>query len=33
MISLRDNLKKLLYDGIISFDTFIDTVSEIYQED
>lgn len=33
MISLRDNLKKLLYDGIISFDTYIDTVSEIYQED
>ncbi len=33
MISLRDNLKKLLFDGIISFDTFIDTVSEIYQED
>ena len=33
MISLRDNLKKLLFDGIISFDTYIDTVSEVYQED
>ena len=33
MLSLRDNLKKLLFDGIISFDTYIDTVSEVYQED
>lgn len=33
MISLRDNLKKLLLDGIISFETYVDTVSEVYQED
>ncbi len=33
MISLRDNLKRLLYSGIISFDTYIDTVSEVYEDD
>lgn len=33
MLSLRDNLKKLLLDGIISFETYVDTVSEVYQED
>lgn len=33
MISLKDNLMKLLQDGTISFDTYIDTVSEVYQED
>lgn len=33
MISMRENLRKLLFEGIISFDTYIDAVSEIYQED
>lgn len=33
MTSIGDNLRKLLYEGIISFDTYIDTVSEVYQED
>ncbi len=32
MIPLRDNLKRLLYSGIISFDTYIDTVSEVYED-
>jgi type II secretory ATPase GspE/PulE/Tfp pilus assembly ATPase PilB-like protein len=33
MISMRENLRLLLFDGIISFDTYIDAVSEVYQED
>lgn len=33
MISLGENLKKLLLDGIISFDTYFDTISEIYQDE
>lgn len=33
MISMRENLFMLLKDGTISFDTYIDTVSEVYQED
>jgi type IV pilus assembly protein PilB len=32
MISLRENLQRLLVDGIISLDTYVDTVSEIYED-
>lgn len=33
MTSIRENLQMLLFDGVISFETFMDTVSEVYQED
>lgn len=33
MINQADNLKKLLFDGIISFETYYDTVCEIYQDE
>lgn len=33
MISLRENLQRLLKEGTISLDTYMDTVSEIYDED
>lgn len=33
MTSMRSNLQRLLFNGIISFDTYMDTVSEVYQDD
>lgn len=33
MISMKDNLKKLLLDGVISFETYFDTVAEVYQDE
>lgn len=33
MISMKENLRRLLVDGIISFETYFDTVAEVYQDD
>lgn len=33
MISMRENLRRLLVEGIITFETYFDTVAEVYQED
>ncbi|MBQ7521957.1 MAG: Flp pilus assembly complex ATPase component TadA, partial [Clostridia bacterium] len=33
MISMKENLKRLLLDGIITFETYFDTVAEVYQDD
>ncbi|MEE0931079.1 MAG: GspE/PulE family protein [Acutalibacteraceae bacterium] len=33
MISMRENLRQLLVEGIITFETYFDTVAEVYQED
>lgn len=33
MISMRENLRILLVEGIITFETYFDTVAEVYQED
>ena len=33
MISMKENLRRLLLDGIITFETYFDTVAEVYQED
>ncbi|MEE0061033.1 MAG: GspE/PulE family protein [Acutalibacteraceae bacterium] len=33
MISMRENLRRLLVEGIISFETYYDTVAEVYKED
>lgn len=33
MISMKENLIRLLKDGIISFETYFDTVAEVYQDE
>lgn len=33
MISMKENLRRLLVDGVITFETYFDTVAEVYQED
>lgn len=33
MISMKENLRRLLVDGIITFETYFDTVAEVYKED
>ncbi len=33
MISMKDNLKKLLLEGVISFETYFDTVAEVYKDE
>lgn len=33
MISMKENLIRLLKEGIISFETYYDTVAEVYQDD
>lgn len=33
MISMKENLRRLLVEGIISFETYFDTVAEVYQDD
>ena len=33
MISMKENLRRLLVDGIISFETYFDTVAEVYQDE
>lgn len=33
MISMKENLIRLLKEGVISFETYYDTVAEVYQED
>ena len=33
MISMKENLRRLLVDGVITFETYFDTVAEVYQEE
>lgn len=33
MISMKENLRRLLVEGVITFETYFDTVAEVYQED
>ena len=33
MISMKENLRRLLVDGIITFETYFDTVAEVYSDD
>lgn len=33
MISMKENLRRLLVEGIISFETYFDTVAEVYQDE
>ena len=33
MISMKENLRKLLVEGIITFETYFDTVAEVYSDD
>jgi type II secretory ATPase GspE/PulE/Tfp pilus assembly ATPase PilB-like protein len=33
MISMKENPRRLLVDGIISFETYFDTVAEVYQDE
>lgn len=33
MISMKENLRRLLIEGVITFETYFDTVAEVYQEE
>lgn len=33
MISMKENLRRLLVEGVITFETYFDTVAEVYQEE
>ena len=33
MISMKENLKRLLLEGVISFETYFDTVAEVYKDE
>lgn len=33
MISMKENLRRLLVEGVISFETYFDTVAEVYQDE